>query len=235
MTEQSGNEKTIILSLGGSIIFPDTIDTQFLSNFKKLIEEKVIEGYKFVIICGGGKICRMYQEAAGVVNTFKLEKEHLDWIGIHTTRLNAQLVKSIFLPNVETKIIKDPFEEGFNFEKPIIIGAGWKPGSSTDYDAVCMAERFGSKKIINLSNVDYVYTADPRVHTDAKRIENISWAEYRKLIPEEWEPGLSTPFDPIASKKAEELNVQVCALNGHNFDSVRKAINGEKFEGSIIG
>ncbi len=41
--------KTIIISLGGSIIIPDKIDVEFLKKFKKIIYEFVDKGFKFVI------------------------------------------------------------------------------------------------------------------------------------------------------------------------------------------
>ena len=66
------------------------------------------------------------------------------------------------------------------------------------------AKTVGARKIINLSNTDYVYNSDPKINPNAKKIEKISWTEYRKLIPKEWNPGLNSPFDPIASEMAEK-------------------------------
>jgi len=59
--------KTIVLSLGGSLIVPDTIDVEFLKNFKKTIDKYVKKGYKFVIYCGGGKLARNMQDAASKI------------------------------------------------------------------------------------------------------------------------------------------------------------------------
>jgi len=50
--------KTIILSLGGSLIYPDKLDLKFLNKFKKIIEKFVKNGYRFIIICGGGEISK---------------------------------------------------------------------------------------------------------------------------------------------------------------------------------
>src|SRR3989344_2892885 len=129
--------KTIVLSLGGSLIAPDKIDTNFLMKFKKIIEKYVKKGCKFVIICGGGKIARELQQAASKVS--KLTDEELDWLGIYATRLNALLIRYIFGHNSQDPIIADPNGK-INFQKNIIIAAGWKPGWSTDYDAVLFAK-----------------------------------------------------------------------------------------------
>ena len=48
----------IVISLGGSLIIPDQIDAEFLKSFVATINEYVKNGYHFVIITGGGKLCR---------------------------------------------------------------------------------------------------------------------------------------------------------------------------------
>src|ERR1035437_8838574 len=69
----------IVVSVGGSLIVPDAIDTAFLARFKALILEKVQRGFTFSIIAGGGKLSRRYQEAASAVT--KLSQFDLDWLG----------------------------------------------------------------------------------------------------------------------------------------------------------
>ncbi len=224
-------KETFVISLGGSLIIPDEIDVEFLKNFKELILAKVSEGHKFVIITGGGKICRRYQDKGKSIAD--LNSDELDWIGIYTTRLNAEFVKTLFGNLAFPNIITDP-NLPINMDKPIILGGGWKPGFSTDLDAVLIAKQLNAKKIINLSNIDYAYDKDPNKFPDAKKIEQISWKEYRELIPEEWNPGLSTPFDPIASKLAEENNIEVAILNGKNIENFAKYLNGEEFLGTKI-
>ena len=49
----------IIISLGGSLIVPEEIDIAFLEGFKEIILREVQAGKRFVIITGGGKICRV--------------------------------------------------------------------------------------------------------------------------------------------------------------------------------
>jgi uridylate kinase len=224
-------EETIIISLGGSLIIPEEIDVEFLKSFKTLILEYVTKGKKFVIITGGGKICRKYQEAAKELASSS--DDDLDWIGIASLRLNAQLMRVIFREHTHPKIIKD-LSKDFDLDLPIVIGAAYEPGHSSDYDAVLAAKTVGAKKIINLSNTDYVYDSDPKINPNAKKIEQISWKDYRKLIPEDWNPGLNSPFDPTASKMAEEEGMEVVIMNGKPIDNLLKYLNGEKFLGTII-
>src|SRR3989344_7108662 len=160
--------KTIVLSLGGSLIFPDDIDAGFLKKFKKAIEKYVRKGYRFVIYCGGGKLARRMQNAALKIDKFT--STDLDWIGIYATMLNAEFMRKLFRKNAESFIIQNPNIK-VKLKKGVAIASGWIPGWSTDYDAVLVAKNLGIKEIINMSNVDYVYDKDPKKHRNAKRIE----------------------------------------------------------------
>jgi uridylate kinase len=87
---------------------------------------------------------------------------------------------------------------------------------------------------VNLSNVDYVYESDPHKNPKAKKIEKISWAEFRKLIPKEWDPGLSSPFDPVAAKEAESLGIEVAIINGAKLAEFSNYLDDKPFVGTII-
>ena len=224
--------ETIIISIGGSLIVPNEIDINFLKSVKTIVEQQLEKNKRIVIVCGGGKIARKYQNAAKKI-TNNISDLDMDWIGINATRMNACLVKSIFANKAYTNIIKNPTKEIVAREN-IIVVAGWKPGFSTDYDAVLIAKNLGSKKIVNLSNIDYVYDKDPNKFKNAKKIEKMTWEEFRSLIPDEWEPGLNSPFDPIASKEAQKFKMEVDIINGKNIKEVEKCLNGEKFKGTVI-
>lgn len=224
-------DEIIVISLGGSLIVPDEVDIAFLNDFKQLISSQISLGKKFVIITGGGKVCRRYQDAAKQVA--QPSDEDLDWIGIASLKLNAELVRVVF-GNLANKEVVANLGESFSFESAVVVGSAYKPGHSTDWDAVLAAKNIGAKKVINMSNIDYVYDADPKKNPDAKKIEQISWADYRALIPTDWNPGLNSPFDPIASKMAQEEGIEVAIMNGKPIDNLVKYLNGEKFAGTVI-
>ena len=56
--------KTFVISLGGSLIVPDKIDVNFLKRFRDVIGKYAKKGFRFAIICGGGKTAREMQHAA---------------------------------------------------------------------------------------------------------------------------------------------------------------------------
>jgi uridylate kinase len=222
----------VVVSVGGSLIVPDEIDTTFLSNFRELILKKIGDGLSFFIITGGGKTARRYQEAAHIIRG-DLDREDLDWLGIHSTRLNAHLMRSVFSEQAQARIVKNPTRR-VGDRSNVIIGAGWKPGWSTDYCAVLAAKKLGAKKLVNLSNIDFVYDKDPKKFPEAVKIERSSWADFRKLIPDHWDPGLSSPFDPIAAKEAEAIGLEVAVINGKKLDEFEKYLSGQAFSGTII-
>jgi uridylate kinase len=221
-------KKTVVISLGGSIIVPDQIDLNFLLEFKRVILS--LQDERFVVICGGGKVCRRYQDAAKA--TGEIPKEDLDWIGIRATRLNAELVRTCFGDDAHEKVIHDP-NEPIDAARRIIVGAGFEPGSSTDLRAVQLAKRFGASRVINMSNIDYVYSADPKKDPSAKKLSTISWPAFRKLVGDQWDPGLNMPFDPIASREGEQMGLEV-AIIGNDMLNFEQLLKGEEFKGTTI-
>jgi len=222
--------KTIVVSLGGSLIVPDDIDINFLKSFKKVIDKYIKKGCKFVIYCGGGRLARNIQQAASKIA--KLSNEDLDWLGIHSTRLNAQLIKMVFKNNAEDSITNNPNKK-FEFKKNILVAAGWLPGWSTDYDAVLLAKNLGIKEIINMSNIDYVYYKDPKKYRDAKKIERINWKNYMKLISQKWKAGMNVPFDPIAAKEAQKSGMKLYII-GKDLKNLENLLESKKFRGTTI-
>jgi uridylate kinase len=233
MHNDMDTQETVVMSVGGSLIVPDQIDTDFLKSLKEFVDKEVAEGRRFVIIAGGGKTARRYQDAAAEVT--KLTSDDLDWMGIHSTRLNGHLLRTIFRDSAYKVMITNPDEIlDVAKEEKVIIASGYRPGCSTDLRAIQIAERVGAKKVINLSNIDYVYTADPRTNLDAQKIEDISWTDFRALIPKEWDPGLSSPFDPIAAKEAAEKGIEVAIINGARPDALTDYLHDQDFVGTKI-
>jgi len=227
----------IIVSLGGSLIVPDEIDVEFIFRFKKVIEEQIGKGKRFVIITGGGKTARTYIQAAEKIDN--IDDEEKDWLGVHATRMNAHFIKTVFKEYAHPRINKNPrtkedLLEHFSEGEKVMVAAGWRPGWSTDYVATILAERFKAKKLINLSNIQYLCDKDPKEFSDAKKIEKINWADFRKIVGDTWDPGMNAPFDPIAAKLAQENNLEVAIIGGKNLENMKKYIEGEKFEGSVI-
>lgn len=224
--------KRVVISLGGSLVVPHDIDVKFLRQFKSLIESYVRRGWQFVIVVGGGYTARRYQSAIQKITVLK--RDDLDWLGIHATRINAHLLRSIFKTKAYAHVVTDPTKkEGGQHD--IIIASGSEPGWSTDYVAVRLAKTYGTKMIINLSNIAYVYSADPKKDSQAKPIKEMNWFEFRKLVGNVWRPGANLPFDPVASRLAEQLGYGVIIVGGSRLVNLDNILQGRQFRGTTIG
>lgn len=226
----------IIMLIGGSLIVPDGgMDTEFLSNLNKFIRKKLAENKnrQFFLVVGGGSTERYYRDAGRDVIGYGITHDDLDWLGIHATRLNAHLIRTIFRDIAYSYIIKH-YDVIRKAKEPIVVASGWKPGWSTSFDAVLLCEDYDVKTIINLSNIDIVYDKEPKTNPDAKPIKNIAWADFRKIVGNEWTPEMNVPFDPIASKKAQELGLKVVILKGNNFGNLENYFAGKEFVGTVI-
>lgn len=225
-------DSSFIIALGGSLVFQERIDTAFLRKFYKFIIAQTKKHRKFIIIIGGGKITRDYQNSAQkICNVSNSDK---DWIGIHATRLNAHLVRTIFKKQANPIIFEQRFKIKEFGKYKIIIGAGWKPGWSTDFVACQIACDFNIKQAIILGKPDYVYDSDPRNNPKAKKIKKITWQDYLKIIPKKWSPGLHSPVDPVASNLAKKENLKVALAYGRDLKNLENILNNKKFKGTIL-
>lgn len=232
----NNHKEKIVISVGGSLVVPNGgIDTKFLINFNEFIRAKLTQNKKrqFFLIVGGGATTRHYQKAAREVIGGKLMRDDLDWLGIHSTRLNAHLVRTIFRDIAHPYILKH-YEIIRKVEESVVVGSGWKPGWSTDFCAIMTCQDYDVKTVINLSNINQIYDKDPGKFKDTKPIDKISWKELRKLVGDEWVPGMHAPFDPIAAKKAQSLGVKAVIANGSDFENLEKYFKGKKFVGTVI-
>ncbi|MHC1692956.1 MAG: UMP kinase [Sphaerochaetaceae bacterium] len=224
-----------VLSLGGSIIAPDKVDHVFLSEFRKAISAYLLEdrSRKLILVTGGGAPARIYQDAYRKV-VDQANADDQDWLGIIATHLNGTLVRTIFSQFCQDALVTDPTAD-IAFLGQVLVAAGWKPGFSTDTDAVYLAQRFGASTVVNLSNIAKVYTADPRTNPSAQPIDTISWKDFRTMVGDTWTPGKNVPFDPIASGKASESGLRVICADGRNIANTLAILRGEAYVGTVIG
>lgn len=227
--------KATVISLGGSIVVPDQVDTDFVRSFVKRIAERIAAhpDWRVALVIGGGATARSYQKAAREAAE-SCPPDTLDRIGIASTRVNAEVVRAAFGDLCPEPVITDPTQPG-NTAGPVLIAGGWKPGFSTDNVSVRLAESLGADTVINLSNIRQVYTADPKVDPDARPLTSITWKEFFTIAGDEWTPGKNTPFDPVATKRAAELGMKVVAADGRDLDNLECILDEREFFGTTIG
>lgn len=224
------SEKIKVVSLGGSLINPEKINVSFLKKFRELIFGLTGQ-FKFLIVAGGGKPARDYQEA---LRQLGIQKQALlDWLGISATCLNAKLLQILLMPESSEKILTKLNQKIDFGKKKIIVGAGTKPGWSTDFDSFYWAKRLKVKTVVNATNIDFVYNKPPD-SPGAKALSKLSWQEYLKIIGSQWRAGANLPLDPIAARFAKRNKMKAFVLRGSSFGELKKAILDQSFRGTVL-
>jgi uridylate kinase len=208
---------------------PGEIDVVLLKKLRTLFRV-VAKRARIGIVVGGGAPARAYAEAARKLGVKSDDALHR--IGIRATHLNAELVRHLFGARASSVITE--------YGKPlpphrILIGAGEKPGYSTDFDSVLLAEKLGTTLIYNLSNVDFIYTGDPKTKKNATPLPDLTWKEYFRRFPlRHVRPGLHMPFDPKAALRAKKNGMIVVFVNGKKLGNLRNALTGKRFRATVV-
>jgi uridylate kinase len=117
-----------------------------------------------------------------------------------------------------------------------VVMGGTLPGITTDTDAVLLAERVGSKKIINVSNVEAIFTDDPRKNKDAKKISYMDFNQLVTLAAEKdsRKAGENFVFDILACKLLARSGIEAHFVSGKNLRDVEAAVMGKTHSGTIV-
>jgi len=225
-------KKEIVISLGGSLIVPDKVDTKALLRLKKVID-KHKRNYKFVFVCGGGSIARKYIQSLRETN--KSQKMQ-SLAGIAVTRLNARFMSYFFgldpekgIPHDIAHVVKDLKKQGMVF----CGGLRYAPDQTSDSTASKIAKQLRCS-FVNLTNVRGLYNKNPAKHKDAKFIAEISWKDFYKMANAlKYSPGQHFVLDQNASKIIMQNKVPTYII-GNDFKQLDNLLSGKKFIGTKI-
>lgn len=224
--------QVIVISLGGSLIFQDSIDYDYIKKLKNLLLE-YSKKFKFVIVVGGGKTARTYMEP---LIKEKLSTKEVCLTGIRITRLNARFMHKFLGKNPSSNIPKSLKEVKSILQKNNIVFCGslrYKPDNTSDGTAAEIAA-YLKTIFINLTNVDGLYTKDPRKHKDAKFIPEISFEEFFKMADFAYKPGQHFVLDQSAAKIIKKDKIKTVIINGKNLKTFEDFLNNKKFVGTSI-
>ena len=237
----------IVISIGGSLLTKDTslsnpdTYTKNFNRYAKTIKQLYDDGNQLVVVCGGGISARMFQK---IGRHFTKDVELLDRLGIIATDLNAYLfiaaLEKMESGIVHDVVLKEPNDVnyvGFETEwKKIIVCSGWEPGCSTDMDAALQAESIGAEIVINATSIDGVYTKDPKQYADAKKLDKLSYTEFREILsalPQT--PGEYRLFDLKAVDVLQRKNIKLIIIDGNDPEEILCAAGGGEHKGTIVG
>lgn len=225
-------KKVIVLSLGGSLIIPDQVDSSFLKKFKKMILSHTHK-YKFVIVCGGGSLARKY---IGAIKENGLNEKFQSLAGISATRANARFMSYFFAMDPEFGIPHTLETLHRYIKKDDIVFCGaleYKPRQTSDSTASEIATHLKTI-FINITNVSGLYTKNPKEHKDAKFIPKITWAGLWKMSNKnKYKPGQHFVIDQTASKIIMEHKIPTYII-GKDLKQLDNILHGKRFKGTLV-
>ena len=225
-----GQTDSVVVSIGGSILVPGNNDAEYIARLASMLKE-LSGSVRLAVVCGGGKTARYYAETGRELGG---DTYQLDILGIGATRLNAQLL-ALALGDMPDRVPETAEETASRAEVGrIAVMGGTEPGHTTDAVSAMIAERMGADRIVNASNVDAVYSADPRADPDAVRYERMTIAQLKDVVYQDHDAGKSSVFDPLGVSIAMRERIDILMVNGRDLEELRNAILGRPIKGTFV-
>ncbi len=215
----------IAVKLGG-FSFPLELGVEEIKKYGGLFSELKRKGNQLIVITGGGKNARKYIEAARKLGA---SEAVCDQIGILVTRLNARLLITSMGDDAYPKVPETIEDLRLYFESgKVIVMGGLQPGHSTNAVTALAAESIGASVLVNLTNVDGVYTADPKKDPKAKKFDEISTDKLLSLISgEEMTAGSYELLDPVSVRIIERSHIPTWIVSGEDPENILKILKGK--------
>ena len=228
----------IAISLGGSLLTGKNTKTPTLNpeTYKKYAEDiKQLhkEGHQIMVVCGGGNHARYFINAAKQLDA---SRDIQDYLGVKSTHINALLFMAALGDKADqTRIYQRSSDLDHAPKDKILVGGGYKPGSSTDYRAVLFARKMKADLIINATDIDGVYTKNPTIHPDAEKLPELTCLRLEEIIKQNTRqaPGEYGLFDLKGVRLAKKLKTPLIIIDGTDPTEIIRAVNGTH-SGSII-
>jgi uridylate kinase len=231
--------RRILLKLSGEALMgrrPSGIDPEIVRGIAEQVRDIHGLGVEVAVVIGGGNIYRGLSAAgegidrvtgdymgmlATVINALALQ-DALEKLQVHTRVLSALEIRQVAEPYIRRRAMRH-LEKG----RVIIIAAGTgNPYFTTDSAAALRAMEVKAEVILKATQVDGVYSADPRKDPKAVKIESISYLEVL-------EKGLRV-MDATAISLCMDNGLPILVFDLGTRGNIRRAVMGEKI-GSLVG
>lgn len=230
--------KRILLKLSGEALMGDKsfgIDPTRLQQYAKDIKAAKETGVEIALVIGGGNIFRgMQAEANGI------DKVQGDYMGMLATMINGialqsaiesqgmytRLMSAIQMDQIAEPYIKRRAVRHLEKGRIVIFGAGTgNPYFTTDSAAALRAIEISADIVLKGTNIDGVYSDDPRKNKEAIKFDKISFQEVlaNKL----------NVMDMTAFTLCEENNLPIMVFDMNVPGNLLKVVNGESI-GTLV-
>ena len=228
--------KRILIKLSGESLAGDKktgIDFDRVLEICSEIKEVAAKGVEVAIVVGGGNFWR------GRSNQ-QMDRCTSDYIGMLGTTMNALALGDAFKQleqdvRVQTGVemrqiaeyyIKDRAIKHLSKNRVVVFGCGTgSPFFSTDTAAALRAAEVGAEAVLKATNVDGIYTKDPKKYDDAEKIDRITYMEVLKQK--------LNVMDTTATSLCMDNNIPIIVFDINEKENLKKLIDGKKI-GTIV-
>ncbi len=207
----------LVIKVGGSLSIGNNGPKKLY--FRKLLPalKKIGKTHQIIVVIGGGRFIRNYYHS---IRKLGLNHEQMEWIAIELLRVNVRFLSFL--------LKKKPIYslERLRSNSSGVIG-GIVPGRSTDANAAIAAKIIKADMLIKLTNVDGIYTKDPRKFRYAKKIHKIRFSELKRYT-KSGKPGSYGIFDKMAAGIIRKHRIKTVIMSGKSPNDLLKLLNGRK-------
>ncbi|ADC65260.1 uridylate kinase [Ferroglobus placidus DSM 10642] len=217
----------IVVSIGGSVLFSD-IKAEKIAEYGRVFDE---HSEKVAVVVGGGELARKYIDA---LRNLGGSEALCDYLGIEVTRINALLLAQAI--KKAPKVIPKDFREVEVLLKnyDAVVMGGTFPGHTTDATAALLAEYVNAEKLMIATNVEGVYSEDPKLNPEAEFFERLSPEKLVEIVyKSRISAGSKSVVDLLAAKVIERSRIPTLIFKG-TVENLRKALRGEKVGTEIV-
>jgi uridylate kinase len=221
----------VIVRVGGSVV-GSPLNASMINRYVTLLKDLKNQGHEVTAVVGGGSLAREFIKVAAGLG---LEEESRDWAAIHVSRLFAQLFV-LGLGEAGCGIVPvnlDEAEACLAKGKVVVLG-GLRPGMTTDTVAALIGERVKADLLVKGSNVDGIYTKDPKKYSDAKKLDKLRFEELAHLFDEkQHKAGINQIIDPEAVRILGKIKLRTIIVDGYDPANLVFAVEGRNV-GTVI-
>lgn len=222
----------LVIRIGGSVV-ASPFNPVLMNAYVELLLNLRQQGHGVVAVVGGGSLSRELIKTARVMG---LSETAQDEVAISVSRLMAQLLV-LRLGKHGTLTVPTNVEGAAKLlvEGKVVVMGGLKPGMTTDTVAAMLAERVNADLLVKATDVDGIFTRDPKKYKDAEKLERLSFDDLFGFFEKErHEAGIHQVIDPEAIRILQKKRIRTVVVNGFRPGNVLLAVKGERV-GTLIG
>jgi uridylate kinase len=221
----------VVIRVGGSVV-GSPLNASLIGRYVDLLKKLREEEHEVVAVVGGGSLAREFIRVATDLGLMETER---DWAAIYVSRLFARLFV-LCLDKASCGNVSLTLSDAVDCLKHgnVVVMGGLRPGMTTDAVAALVGERVKADLLVKASNVDGIFSKDPKRFPDAKKLDELGFDDLERLFEEDrHRAGIHQILDPEAVKILRRIRLRTVVVNGFDVKNVLSVVKGKRV-GTVI-